>query len=710
MKAQKTVPILVLISLLLISGVCAYSVTSNGVTTEVNAPSDNLFTDIVNWFKNLFGTSVEDFTIVGQDRHCDTYVKEGNTQYFNYNVLMNVNTIDYCSQSYGLIDVYDKKWNKKGEYKNSINFNCDDSDGCIVEIYCCPHPECTSNSNCESWIGTGSKCITKNEVDSLLPLKDNNQNIISSYKYCTPKCSGTSINCWRLESGVCNKRTYDCSYSTYPNCPTTYPFTTEASCKNTIPVNPPVTPPVEPPIAGCGDSVCTTGERMGAPFGTICNQDCENVALKDNLEIYNVNYLDINGNKLPDKLVPGQQIKVTFSVRSTDYFKGTPYMVEVGVIPFSTAETWGIAQPTGSYSIFDLFSVKESDKDACCIGQSNFADNSEELKAVTNFWTGEVIPNTKDFVFTVMVPDSTTTDLCGSEKYWDNNNSKEVIYVIVKNGCFKDGYRRNTFISSVIPLDTNATTSQQGKTCEFDGQCGVGEKCLDAPGFFTGKTCQGGTTSGNLSLIDTKKISLTTEQISSATTETLLSSACLYDSECLINNNNYTSSCVSIDKLRQDGTLSEATKKSFFDKAKTITSGTVIGATAGVIGCTIVWGGVGLVVGGPAGAALSVANVLANPATLGGCAAVGGLLGGTGTGVAVSISQDDALVKKLGASDSSSVGICTLSETDGFSDLFKSLALFDIDGNGKKDSTDGMIILFGGVALLFLAMSMGGRK
>jgi len=51
-------------------------------------------------------------------------------------------------------------------------------------------------------------------------------------------------------------------------------------------------------------------------------------------------------------------------------------------------------------------------------------------------------------------------------------------------------------------------------------------------------------------------------------------------------------------------------------------------------------------------------------------------------------------------------------ETDGFSAFFKSLAFFDITGDGKKDSTDGMIIFFGGIIILIFLISMmgGGRR
>lgn len=466
----------------------------------------------------------------------------------------------------------------------------------------------------------------------------------------------------------------------------------------------------------CGNGVCTIGERFGAPFGTLCNQDCERTDLKDNIQIYNVNYLDVSGNKLPDKLIPGQQIKVTFSVRATTGFKNTPYLVEAGVIPFSTAESWGMAQPSGFYSVFNLFSTQESTRDACCKGQPNVADNFESLQQT--FWSDTTV---KDFSFTIRVPDSSTTDFCGSNSYWDVNSSKEVIYITVKNGCFKDGYKRNVFVATTTQLESNATVSQQGKSCEFDGQCAVGEKCLDAPGFFTGKTCQGGpgTTSGNLSLIDLRKIPLTQNEMGSATTNTLIASACWGGSgggsECL-SRENYSVSCESIKSLKNKGYLTQSQEDSFVNKAKSAlgsaTTGAEIGAGLGIAACTVGVVGAnvaGYLLTGPAGTAVTAVSLTlaSNCFNL----VVGGTAAGAviGANNAINYKETDPLVKALKAGDDSNVGICTATpKSSGFD-----LSNFDFNATAFPLGTFNvtwLMVIVGVIILLFLFMSMGGKK
>lgn len=187
--------------------------------------------NLISWLKHTL--NIQSFTIVGQDRYCDVYPKK--TIYFDQWDLMDVKAPD-GGCSYALINLFDQTWNTIGEYKDELNFYCGDTSGCIAEIYCCPHPECTSDSQCTSWEGTGSECTTRYAVDPYMPLKDENNNVVASYNYCTPQCTGSDINCWREEGGVCVLRTYNCGYETYPNCPTTYPYTSEPACKADLPV------------------------------------------------------------------------------------------------------------------------------------------------------------------------------------------------------------------------------------------------------------------------------------------------------------------------------------------------------------------------------------------------------------------------------------------------------------------------------------------
>ena len=141
----------------------------------------------------------------------------------------------------------------------------------------------------------------------------------------------------------------------------------------------------------------------------------------------------------------------------------------------------------------------------------------------------------------------------------------------------------------------------------------------------------------------------------------------------------------------------------FFDNAGTIVRGTSYGAAGGVLACGIGWATAGFLVGGPAGSVVSVISLLANPATLGGCGAVGALLGGVGTAVYLDVAQDDELLKQLEAKNADAVGICTV-ESKGGIEILSPLAWFDINNDGIKDGTDGLIIvlILGGLIIILL--------
>ena len=108
--------------------------------------------DLGNWFKKTFGIST--FSVVGDSRQCDRYPVQ--TLRFNYNSLMNIKVSDYSSSSYGLIDVYRGDWSTIGEWKDAFTATCGSATGCIAEVYSCPHPECTSDSQCVGWYGSHS--------------------------------------------------------------------------------------------------------------------------------------------------------------------------------------------------------------------------------------------------------------------------------------------------------------------------------------------------------------------------------------------------------------------------------------------------------------------------------------------------------------------------------------------------------------------------
>jgi hypothetical protein len=201
---------------------------------EIPATSGNAPLNFNSWFKHTFG--IQDFSVCGQDRNCDVYAKKTLTftpTSTNKNILMDINVDSYCSSGYGLIDLFENDFaHPVYEFKDEMRYYCSSVSKCIVEVYCCPHGECSSDSNCESWEGSGSECKTSYKDDPYIEYE------FSSYKYCTPKCSGSDITCWGDREGTCVSRTYDCGYETYPNCPTSYSYTSKSSCESSLPDQP----------------------------------------------------------------------------------------------------------------------------------------------------------------------------------------------------------------------------------------------------------------------------------------------------------------------------------------------------------------------------------------------------------------------------------------------------------------------------------------
>ncbi len=196
--------------------------------------------------KSFFSTT--DFTIVGQDRKCSVtpdWVWGGKLFSEGEAVLISgmeckapsilIENPPFPDSEEALYNVYSSSdgftWTKKFEISSTEAYFYCNYDYCKIEIYCCPHPECISDSQCKLWEGTGSTCEIKTEVDPWMPLKDREGNIIGSYNYCAPLCVGASIECWQLYQDTCQKTTYSCNYETWPDCPPSWPYTSKSQCE-----------------------------------------------------------------------------------------------------------------------------------------------------------------------------------------------------------------------------------------------------------------------------------------------------------------------------------------------------------------------------------------------------------------------------------------------------------------------------------------------
>lgn len=227
------------------------------------------------WEKLIHLFSIQMFTIVGQDNHADVYprcvqvsgftsVCSGNTAYVTVPAgttfqSLTTSTRSLCGGKSGLWNIYAVQGGtlyKRWENIDATEWTCSSTnDECRAELYCMPYIYPPTESSCDTWgatIGYSSGQVslaTKTETDPYMPLKDLSGNTISTYTYCNVLCTGDPITCWQPQSeGICTSRTYDCSYGTYPNCPSGY-YTTKSECESHLCV---------PSCTGkvCGDNGC----------------------------------------------------------------------------------------------------------------------------------------------------------------------------------------------------------------------------------------------------------------------------------------------------------------------------------------------------------------------------------------------------------------------------------------------------------------------
>lgn len=172
------------------------------------------------------------FTIVGQLQSSSTYpdrtwdVLPG--QFFEKDASA------YCSSGHGLFNVYINNYIPLFEQSDMLKFTCQsDSQKCIAGVYCTPYGFPETQQDCDQRY-PGSHLATSTQTDQYMPFVDINLQPITSFKYCDQSaCTNQPpITCWASNSAGsnCDSRTYDCTYETYPNCPTTRKYTSQSSC------------------------------------------------------------------------------------------------------------------------------------------------------------------------------------------------------------------------------------------------------------------------------------------------------------------------------------------------------------------------------------------------------------------------------------------------------------------------------------------------
>lgn len=646
----------------------AQDIESNGyIITE-----EQSFWEHIKYKLQQFGL----FTAAGQSRGCSIYPD------YTYNPALKDQTYPKsamlsdagCSDS-ALINHFDSNWIFKNEYEiEQIGQGITMGSSGILEVYCCPYSPCDSNSDCND------------------PYGDTCSQVYGSCYYDLPshvtdvyKCDGAGN--WDFQENV--------AYSDNKWCasPSDEHYIRQGDviggCYSSGPSNWCVEPSTGP----------------GPEPGPTPDDDLSN--------IIEVSYIDIpDSGESSNYGSYDEEFRVT--VKNTDT-KTRTVSIEAGFYTYDYADN--VAQ---LFSIYSIVSPVETCVNEPFVKQVDVTLNAGESKRViikmspTNAYV--TLP-----LETYILEDIDLVPFLGVMTHEGENACCKKLPGF--EGCAEGtgGYIDFDYNEPYFIGDTQFAGSQE-ILCD-DRKYGlinyklIGDdeveitrdykECVDFVFYSeSGEVVQ--TPENTNKLQDIKKLALTKSQISKSTSQDLLYSACLGSSECGVvveAGEDYEISCISITKLREEGIISQATQDNFFDNVGTIVKGTSYGVAGGVLACGIGWATAGFLVGGPAGAVVSVVSLLANPATLGGCGAVGGLLGGVGTSVYLEVGLDDDLLKALEAENADAVGIC-VKESKGinFDTWLGWAAWFDVTGDGEKDGVDGLIIILIGGMVLFLLL------
>lgn len=355
---------------------------------------------------------------------------------------------------------------------------------------------CVTNSDCSSK-GSGYYC----DMDS------NNYFGTCHLQACTSQCSSSS-DVRRVDTThyqICTRQSNNCfAWGNTLSCPSGKTTNSDGSC-------------------------VSSGGTGGTTGGDDPPQDEKDTLDRlSKLTIHNLVAVNVDGTTITE-IKSGQQVKIVFKIKSsettyTSYWTQDKdnLLVEAGVIPKEVADAWGFTGESGTYSIINPIRT-DSKRDACCKGQPNIEDNLETFAtgAIQQIMgTGVDVP----FEYTLQVPFKDTTDQCGNTQYW-NPKKEYVIYVVVKNGCYKDGFLHGIYLKKDITVNT-AVTSTVGSDCSYDAQCHSGEVCID-------KKCSTGGAGGAGGEGTATQVSLTEKDLTEATSATIVKSICSVDENCL---------------------------------------------------------------------------------------------------------------------------------------------------------------------------------
>jgi hypothetical protein len=307
------------------------------------------------------------------------------------------------------------------------------------------------------------------------------------------------------------------------------------------------------------------------------------------------------------------------------------------------------------------------------------------------------IPTYKTKVYTCDNQGNATylKDVSYGDKYFSIDQSKNAYIKTDGSVVFY------TSASQACQVQNIEGSKQIGDNCNNDLECST-KHCDKTHWYSLTNTCQ------PIPWDELKKVAVSKEELKDMTTGDKMAILCTSDSQCIVRDTENKANCIPLSVLREEGLIIES-KNDFWDYANKFFYGTGGGAIiGGALGGGICVGAgvvMGFVFPPSIPAIISAGPTICSITTL-----AGGAIGAyEGTKLAFKLDEKSDLTKYIKAKDDNSAGLCVIEEKGG--DFFKQFAFFDIDGNGVKDKTDGMIIFFGGIVLiLFLLTMFGGKK
>ncbi len=522
---------------------------------------------------------------------------------------------------------------------------------------------------------------------------------------------------WRINGNQCEKRTYTCGYETYPNCPSTQIYTSESQCNANI-----VTEISKDCYYYLGTGNSCLLETYSA---TVCPASFEGNTLYESKSVCEDN-IDTTGDTsgtITDSTIVATNIKLppdgveTFKITLEN--KGdseSSIFVEAGF--YTQNYALDVAKlPQGQVISGAIVPVGQVSSVVSCVPEEGFVKTVKVTLPAGGIRTITIKVDRLPTLVTLPIAEYVAKDirlvsfvgLYESCCVLEGDSCKEGTGGYINYATDYD-YDPNYIQSYLIDQDITCGAEIYGKYDAVNFLIAAKDRVIITRDYTECISKDFGFgTSKSLGLGDARKISLTEEEIGEATSIRLLSSACKFPEQCLPRDN-FTTTCVSISKLKSDEILFDSDEKDFFDKAEEITQAGLIGGSlgglSGIAFCSMTVAVIG------AGATFGAASLLAIPAAAVTCATVGALIG---AGITVSGTfdlenlEEDQLLIDLNARNANEVGICTARpESSGAGlDFLKGLAFFDVTGDGKKDGTDGLIILIGGLVGIFLII---GRR